>query len=166
MYRLGKDNIMILQFPTKKALPAALTKVEALYLPDLSTSYILNLYSSRVSAGLPSPADDSQEEGLDLNQHLIENPDHTFYVRVSGESMIDAGISPGDLLVVDRSKEAQDRSIVIAVIDGELTVKRILKNKNQLFLMPENPNYPLIEITEDMDFQILGVATNVIHSLK
>lgn len=153
---------MILQFPTKTS---GAMRVEAMFSPVIKNSLSLTLYSSRVEAGFPSPADDSQEEGLDLNQYLIENPQDTFYVRVSGESMKDAGINPGDLLVVDRSKTPQDRSIVIAVINGDLTVKRLLKNKDQLFLMPENPSFPLIEITSDMDFQILGVATNVIHSL-
>lgn len=79
--------------------------------------------------------------------------------------MIDVGIHPGDLLIIDRSLRPQNGKIVVAVINSELTVKRLFKEKEQLFLMPENPNYPAIEITEDMNFMIWGVVTNVIHSL-
>lgn len=129
----------------------------------LDTSF--PLYCSKVSAGFPSPADDYLEPNLNLNQHLIKHPAATFFVRVSGESMIEAGIHNGDLLVVDRSLEPKDGKVVIAVINGELTVKRLnIKNgKTQLF--PENKNYPTIEINEDMSFSIWGVVTSVIHEL-
>ena len=126
----------------------------------------LPLFSSRVSAGFPSPADDFLETALDLNQHLIQHPAATFFVRTSGDSMIEAGIHNGDILVVDRSLEAKNGSIVIAVVNGELTVKRLHIQGNTMILKPENPNYPNLEITEEMAFQIWGVVTSVIHEFK
>jgi len=118
-----------------------------------------------VSAGFPSPAEDYLEGALDLNRHLIKHPTATFFARVSGDSMIDAGIHQGDLLVVDRALEATDGRVVIAVINGELTVKRIALKKNQLFLMPANQDYQPLQVHEEMDFRIWGVVTNVIHPL-
>jgi DNA polymerase V len=95
----------------------------------------------------------------------VKHPDSTFLVRVVGESMQDAGIHPRDLLVVDRSLEAISGKVVIAVVDGELTVKRLRKHRNKLWLMPENPNFQPIEIGENMELHIWGVVTNVIHAL-
>ena len=118
-----------------------------------------------VAAGFPSPAEDYIEGKLDLNRHLIKHPAATFFVRVSGDSMIDAGIHPGDILIVDRSLEPADKKVVIAVIDGELTVKRIRIKKGRIYLMPENEKYKPIEIEKEMNFDIWGVVTNVIHPL-
>ena len=123
------------------------------------------VYVAKVSAGFPSPADDYQEGSLDLNKYLIRNPAATFFVRVTGNSMINAGIHDGDMLVVDRSLEPASRSVVIAAIDGELTVKRLMKYKDKLVLEPENEDYAPQEIHADMEFQIWGVVTNVIHKL-
>lgn len=123
------------------------------------------LYSNSVSAGFPSPADDHIEQQLNLNEHLIKNPASTFFVRVSGESMKDVGIFPNDILIVDRSIKPVDGKIVIAVIDGELTVKRLKKEKNGILLMPENPDFKPIAVKELQDFSIWGVVTNVIHAL-
>ncbi|QDP72209.1 translesion error-prone DNA polymerase V autoproteolytic subunit [Legionella israelensis] len=109
----------------------------------------LPLYSSTVRAGFPSPADDYIECRLDLNQHLIKHPAATFFVRTSGDSMNHAGIQSGDMLVVDRSLGAIHGKIVIAAIDGELTVKRLFKKEGQVKLLAENPNYPPIDITEN-----------------
>jgi DNA polymerase V len=125
----------------------------------------LPLYSNKVSAGFPSPADDHIEQQLDLNEHLIKNPSSTFFVRVSGESMKEVGIFPNDILIVDRSIKPINGKIVIAVIDGELTVKRLKKEKSALFLMPENKDFQPIAIKEMQDFSIWGVVTNVIHAL-
>lgn len=130
-----------------------------------SKGYRLPLFSHKVPAGFPSPADDHIEQQLDLNEHLIKNPPSTFFVRVAGESMKDVGIFPNDILIVDRSIEPIDGKIVIAVIDGELTVKRLKKQKGALFLMPENPDYKPIAVKELQDFSIWGVVTNVIHAL-
>jgi DNA polymerase V len=126
----------------------------------------LPLFAGRVSAGFPSPADDFLESALDLNQHLIQHPAATFFVRTSGDSMTGAGIHNNDILVVDRSLEAKSGSIVIAVVNGELTVKRLYKNGNIMTLKAENPHYPDLEITEEMAFQIWGVVTSVIHEFK
>ena len=118
-----------------------------------------------VAAGFPSPAEDYVEGKLDLNQHLIKHPAATFFVRVAGDSMIDAGIHPGDILIVDRSIEAIDKKVVIAIIDGELTVKRIRKTNSRVYLVPENSNYNPMQIKEEMNFEIWGVVTSVIHRL-
>lgn len=125
----------------------------------------LPIYLTRVEAGFPSPADDFIDRKLDLNEYLIQHPAATFFVRVSGDSMKEAGIHSGDLLIVDRSLTASDQKIVIASIHGELTVKRLRKIKNEIFLMPENSSYPPIPITEEMAFEVWGVVTFVIHSL-
>lgn len=130
-----------------------------------SKGYRLPLFSHKVPAGFPSPADDHVEQQLDLNEHLIKNPPSTFFVRVSGDSMKDVGIFPNDILIVDRSIDPVDGKIVIAVIDGELTVKRLRKKNGALFLMPENPEYSPIAVKELQDFSIWGVVTNVIHAL-
>lgn len=105
------------------------------------------------------------EGKLDLNKHLIKHPAATFFVRVAGDSMIDAGIHPGDILIVDRSLEPCDKKVVIAIIEGELTVKRIRMIGNKVSLVPENENYAPIPIGAEMNFEIWGVVTSVIHSL-
>jgi len=126
--------------------------------------YKLPLYSSKVPAGFPSPADDHVEGTLDLNEHLIKHPAATFLVRATGQSMLNAGINENDILIVDRSLNAVHGKIVIAAVDGQLTVKRLHKDKaGQLFLMPDNPDFKPIKITEDNDVYIWGVVTNVIH---
>lgn len=157
---------MLLEFQRKAIPEPGRTKAEVLFRPDLKAPpHRKTLYATRVAAGMPSPAEDYTEGLLDLNEHLMKNPEVTFFVRVSGDSMIDAGIHPGDLLIVDRSLRPGNGKVVIAVINGELTVKRLFKEKNKLYLMPENPHYPAIEIKEEMDFMIWGVVTNVIHEL-
>jgi DNA polymerase V len=123
------------------------------------------LYSTRVAAGFPSPADDHVERHLDLNQHLVQRPSATFFVRVEGESMINAGIHENDILIVDRSIGPTNGKIVIAVVNGELTVKRLKITDGHVWLMPENPRYVPIKITEEIDFRIWGVVVHVIHSL-
>lgn len=123
----------------------------------------LPLFSNRVSAGFPSPADDHLEASLDLNQHLIHHPAATFFVRASGNSMINAGINNNDILIVDRSLEATHGSIIIAALNGELTVKRLHCVGKKVTLKPENPDYPPIDITEESDFLIWGVVTSVVH---
>ena len=139
--------------------------VDAVYAPDLSTRYALPVFLGRLPAGFPSPADDYIEGKLDLNRHLIKHPAATFFVRVTGDSMIGAGIHSGDLLVVDRSLEAADRHVVAAVLDGELTVKRLSNQQGVLRLLPENLNYQPIEISRQHTFEIWGVVTSVIHAL-
>ena len=127
--------------------------------------FALPLYSCAVSAGFPSPADDHMDGKLDLNDHLIKHPAATFFVKATGESMIGAGIHDGDILIVDRSVEAKNGKVVIAAIDGQLTVKRLSTRRGKSWLMPENDKYPPIEIKEGNDVVIWGVVTNVIHAL-
>ena len=125
--------------------------------------YELPVYSSLVSAGFPSPADDYSEGKLDLNAYLIPKPASTFFVRVSGDSMIGVGIHPGDILVVDRSLEAKHGKIVIAAVNTELTVKRLYKKDGAIKLLAENPNYPELVFGEESELFIWGVVTSVIH---
>lgn len=127
------------------------------------TPLTLPLYSSKIQAGFPSPADDYIERYLDLNQQLIQHPAATFILIATGESMTGAGIHPGDMLLVDKSIEATDGTIVIAALDGELTVKRLSKKANRVQLLPENPAFNPIDITEEQDLHIWGVVTYVIH---
>jgi DNA polymerase V len=122
-------------------------------------------FTVRVQAGFPSPGDDYIERNLDLNELLIKNPSATFFVKVDGDSMKDAGISSGDTLIVDRAVEAKDKSIVIASINGELTVKRVWIANKKVFLKPENDDFSPIEITEEMDFNIWGVVTYVVSKV-
>lgn len=119
--------------------------------------------SSTVQAGFPSTADDHIEKKLDLNELLIHRPAATFFVRVEGESMVGANIHTGDILIVDRSIQAVDGAIVIAILNGEFTVKRISIVQKKIVLMPENPSYPPISISPDSDFQVWGVVTYIIH---
>ncbi|NLB55125.1 MAG: translesion error-prone DNA polymerase V autoproteolytic subunit [Lentisphaerae bacterium] len=140
-------------------------KIQNVYIPDTSTKRTLPYYEAKVPAGFPSPASDYEEGKLDLNKHLIKNPAATFFVRVSGSSMVGAGINDGDLLVVDRSLEPRNGNVVIAVIDGDLTLKRIRIRGKKIILEPENSNYEPQEISENCDFQVWGVVTNVVHEL-
>ena len=126
----------------------------------------LSFFDTSVPAGFPSPADDFLERKLDLNEYLIKNPTATFFVRVRGSSMIQAGIFSEDILVVDRSLEPQNNMIVVAVLDGEFTVKRIQTSRNQICLIAENRNYKPIKITEEMKFEVWGVVTGVIKDLR
>ena len=125
--------------------------------------YILPFYGHKVQAGFPSPADDYIQEKIDLNKHLIKNPSATFLVRAMGDSMIGAGIHSGDVLVVDRSLEPKSGKIIIAAVDGQLTVKRLLQKNGRSWLMPENQDFPAIHISGTQDVHIWGVVTNVIH---
>ena len=133
--------------------------------PDVSTKRTQSIFSATVSAGFPSPAADYQEGKLDLNRHLIKNPPATFFVRVTGDSMIGVGIHDGDLLIVDKSKKPQTGNVVIANVDGELTVKRIQIETDKIYLHSENENYPTRTIEKENDFQVWGVVLHVIHSL-
>lgn len=128
------------------------------------TSLVIPLVSASVEAGFPSPAEDFIEKRLDLNEALIRNPNSTFCVRVKGESMSDALILSGDVLIVDKSLEAQDRQIVVAQINGDFTVKRLRKSGGKVFLEPANAAFPPIEVTEDGDYPMVwGVVTFIIH---
>ena len=125
----------------------------------------LPLFLAGVQAGFPSPADDFIDKRLDLNEHLIQHPAATFFVRAVGDSMLGSGIHDGDLLVVDRAVEAQVGKTIIAAVHGELTVKRLERRGERLLLVPANPDYPSIDVTDGEGFEIWGVVTHVIHSL-
>lgn len=125
----------------------------------------LPLLSADISAGFPSPALDFIDLTIDLNKHLIKHPSATFYGRVKGESMRDAGIHDGDLLVIDKSIEPIDGKIAVCYMDGEFTLKRIKLNKKGLWLMPANERYEPIKVEEHNDLVIWGVVTHVIKSV-
>lgn len=135
-------------------------------LPTLPSHQALPLFLQPVSAGFPSPAEDYLENHLDLNRYLIDQPAATFFVRVTGDSMQDAGIFSGDLLIVDRSKNPVNQSIVLAIVNGEFTVKRLLINGDHISLKPENPRYSILQVTPEMELEIWGVVKHVIHSFK
>lgn len=136
------------------------------YTPNCIPALHLPLVGTSVKAGFPSPADDYIEDKLDLNEHLVAHPNATFYVKVSGESMLNAGIQDGDTLVVDRSLDARNDDIVIAAINDEFTVKRLVYRLSRPWLIPCNPAFKDIELTEDMDTIIWGVVTSVIHKFR
>ena len=123
------------------------------------------LFASSVSAGFPSIAEDYIEWALNLNELLIKHPAATFFVRVSGTSMINAGIQSQDILIVDRALTPTDNKIVIARVDGELTVKRIRMDKGNIVLVADNPEFKPLEITSAIDFEVWGVVTCVIHQM-
>lgn len=154
---------ILLKFPESPENTSGATRVKEVLTPLLLEKQPRTLYASRVSAGSPAPATEEAEATLDLNAHLMKNPEATFFVRVNGDSMVDAGIQPDDLLVVDRSLAPGSGKIVVAAVNGELTVKRLFRSEGKLFLMPENSAYPAIEVREETSFMIWGVVTNVIH---
>ena len=121
------------------------------------------MFGDSVSAGFPSPAEDYLDLDLNLHDYLVQNPAATFCVRANGDSMIDANIKSGDVMVVDRALDPTNNSIVLAVLDGEFTVKRIKKSSDELYLMPANENYQPVKVTSDINFQIWGVVTFIIH---
>ncbi|MBA3815282.1 MAG: translesion error-prone DNA polymerase V autoproteolytic subunit [Parachlamydiaceae bacterium] len=148
-----------------KAIRIPLSAVEEVFRCVQNNFYRLPLYQHSVSAGFPSPAEDDVEDKLDLNELLIKHPSATFFLKVSGDSMIKAGIHHNDILIVDRSLEPTHGKVVIASINGELTVKRLSCIGKKIHLIAENDAYLPIEITGEVDFRIWGIVTNVIHSV-
>lgn len=148
-----------------KAIQVPISEVETVLKHIQYNFYRLPLFQFRISAGIPTPGEYDVERKLELNEYLIRNPDTTFFLKVSGSSMIKAGIFHNDILVVDRSLEPSHGKIVIASLNGELTVKRLHCQGNQIYLLPENDDFDPIEITEHTELRIWGVATSVIHSL-
>ncbi len=139
------------------------TTIRGIYGVDRKTGMSLPLFVGGVSAGFPSPAEDYTDQKLDLNELLIKNPAATFFVRVDGDSMTGAGIHHDDILVVDRSRQAVHRDIVIAVLDGELTVKRLIRDGHCGRLVAENTDYPSITIGSEDGCEIWGVVTSMVH---
>jgi DNA polymerase V len=128
--------------------------------------YHVPLFISYISAGFPPPADDYKEVELDVNELVIRHPEATFYVRVSGDSMEQAAICDGDVLVVDRAVEARHNDVIVALVNGEFAIKRLHTHGDALYLVPENPLYQPLEITEAMDFRVWGVVTYCIHRVR
>ena len=124
------------------------------------------LFFSPVQAGFPSPAQDFIERQLDLNEFLIHHPAATFFVRVAGDSMIDANMNAGDILIVDRSLEPKNESIILAILDGDFTVKRYSNIRGQIILTPENIKYKPIFVEDESNFEVWGVVTHIIHEAK
>lgn len=135
------------------------------YIPDTENGMALPFISHEVSAGFPSPAQDFLENNIDLNKELTKNMQATFYIKVAGNSMKDAGIHDKDILVVDRSLEPADGKIVISLIDGEFTVKRLRLETDCLYLIPENDAYQPIKVTEENQLIIWGIVTYVIKKV-
>ena len=133
--------------------------------PEKENSMGQWLIEQGISAGFPSPADDFKEIRISLDRELIKNKEATFYARVSGDSMIGAGLNDGDLLVIDRSKNPENKKIAVCLVDGEFTVKRISKEKNKLYLIPENKKYKPIELKEDNELIIWGIVEYVIKKV-
>ena len=123
------------------------------------------LIEEGISAGFPSPADDFKEVRISLDKELVKNNESTFYARVSGDSMIDAGLNDGDLLVIDRSINPENGKIAVCFIDGDFTVKRIIRKGNKLSLIAENKKYKPINIQEENDFMIWGIVVYVIKKV-
>ena len=122
-------------------------------------------FDTGISAGFPSPADDFKQERLSLDSELIKNKEATFFARVSGQSMIDAGLNDNDLLVIDRSLPPAHNRIAVCFLDGEFTVKRLKVEGDEVWLQPENKQYKPIKITPENDFVIWGIVTNVIKKV-
>lgn len=149
-----------------KAIRIPISDVEEVLRCIQHKFYRCPFYQHTISAGLPSPTDDEMEDKVDLNDLLIKHPTATFFLRVSGLSMIKAGIHHNDILIVDRSLEPTDGKIVIAAVNGELTVKRLSIDGKKVQLVAENDLYEPIDITDDCNLHIWGVVTNVIHNFE
>ena len=119
-----------------------------------------------IHAGFPSPATDYMTQAIDLNKELVKHPAATFYGRVVGDSMIDAGVDEGDILVIDRSLTAKDGDMAVCFVDGEFTLKYLRMKDNELTLVPANPNYPQIHINEGVEFRMWGVVTYIIKKVR
>ena len=141
------------------------TKTLTFYTPKLPSGNGAIFVDTGISAGFPSPVNDFSESRISLDDELIKNKDTTFYAKVKGQSMIGAGLDDNDLLVIDRSLVPTNNKIAVCFLDGEFTVKRLRVEKNEVWLQPENPNYPIINITKENDFMVWGIVTNVIKKV-
>ncbi|MCL4150702.1 UNVERIFIED_CONTAM: hypothetical protein GTU68_000171 [Idotea baltica] len=135
------------------------------FTPEIIENAGAIFFDAGISAGFPSPAEDFKEKRISLDRELIKNKEATFFAKVSGQSMIGAGLDDNDLLVIDRSIEPAHNKIAVCFLDGEFTVKRLKVDTEGLWLQPENPNYPIIRITDENDFVIWGIVTNVIKKV-
>ena len=136
------------------------------YAKKTSSKLFTPLAKESISAGFPSPAEDYIDLGIDLNEYLIKNPISTFFLRVSGNSMNNSGIYNNDLVIIDRSINPNPGNIVVALLDGEFTLKRLIKEKDNYYLKADKENYPAISLYEYVNIQIWGVAVYSIHELQ
>jgi len=135
------------------------------FTPESTSPLEIVLAQTGISAGFPSPADDFKEFKISLDKTLVKNKEATFYAKVSGQSMVGAGIDDGDLLVVDKSLDPKHNNIAVCFIDGEFTVKRLKVSGNDVYLQPENASYKAIKVTDDNNFQVWGIVTHVIKKV-
>ena len=147
---MNKRNEQILEFFSPK--------------PPRDVSEVI-YFDTGISAGFPSPADDFMQQRLSLDSELVKNKEATFFARVTGQSMIDAGLNDNDLLVIDRSLSPSNNRIAVCFLDGEFTVKRLKVKKGEVWLQPENKDYKPIKVTQENDFIIWGIVTNVIKKV-
>ena len=133
------------------------------FTPDFTTQLDLPLAGTAIAAGFPSPAEEYLDLALDLNKELIKHPAATFYARVKGDSMVDAGIQDGDLLVIDKALEPKEGTVAVCYLDGEFTVKRLSVREEGVYLMPANAEFKPIRITEENEFLVWGIVAYVIH---
>ena len=135
------------------------------FTPETVDDAAAQFFDTGISAGFPSPADDFKEQRLSLDEELVKNKEATFYARVSGDSMVEAGLDDGDLIVIDRSLNPENGKIAVCLVDGEFTVKRIKKEKKKLYLIPENKKYNPIELKEENELIIWGIVQYVIKKV-
>lgn len=133
---------------------------------EIRSKMTVPLMAGQVAAGFPSPADDFEERPLDFNELLVRNPAATFAVRAQGDSMAGAGIFDGDICVVDRSVKPVDGCVVVALLDGAFTMKRLRMKGQRVWLQAENPHYPDIPVTDGSEFEIWGVVTHAVRMLQ
>ena len=148
-----------------KLLKLHKTNTLEIYTADTTSTISLPIVENGISAGFPSPADDFLDISIDLNKEYVKNPSTTFYGRVKGDSMINAGLNEGDLLIIDKSLEPIDDKIAVCFIDGEFTVKRIKIEKDIVWLVAENEKYKPIKVTAENDFIIWGIVTTIIKTV-
>ena len=161
MSRIGRSVYYILA--TMKLQRISKSGTLEFFSASSATALELPFVDGELKAGFPSPAEDFSEVSIDLNLELLKNPASTFFCRVSGDSMEDMGISDGDLLIVDKSLEPADGKVAVCCIDGEFTLKSIRLDKDCCWLMPANPKYKPIKVTEDNELIIWGIVT---YSIK
>ncbi len=159
-----KDFVSALK--KKRTLQGRAGVVDLIQFAQAKQRVILPLYTSKVSAGFPSPADDHVEQRLNPSDYLVKNDTATFFVRAKGDSMIEVGIFDNDVLVIDRSRTPQTGDIVLAVLDGEFTVKTLGRSRKSVKLIPANRNYPVIEIKKGQSLEIWGVVTGSMRKFK
>ena len=163
--QLKEKMILISETLENKKNKPIIDSLQAMFKATIS-NIKLPLYGSTVSCGFTSPAEDHVDNQLSLDEFLVPNPNSTFFVRATGESMINTGIHDGDLLVIDRSIDANHNSIVLAIVDTEFTVKRLIKDNGNIILRAENPLFDDMKITSNQHFMVWGVVVHVIHHLR